>query len=98
MALELAIFGMLTGIALGLRYKVFVLVLAVTLTMIFAIAGGIAHHDSLGSIILAMAVVGTAIQIGYLTGVVIRAVAGPIFASMIGGPIRSSTLKLGVRA
>lgn len=85
MALQLAVIGVLAGIALGLRCRVFVLVPALALAMIFAVVGGIAHGDQLGSIILAMAILGTAIQFGYLAGVVIHAVAGPIFASVMGG-------------
>jgi hypothetical protein len=85
MTLELAIISMLAGIALGLRYKVFVLVPAVTLAMIFAAMGGIAHGDRLWSILLAMAILGTAVQFGYLAGITIRAAVGSIFAAVIGG-------------
>jgi hypothetical protein len=85
MGLQLAIFGVLAGTALGLRYKVFVLVPAVTLAMIIAVTAGIAHGDHLGSIILAMAVLGAMVQFGYLTGIAIHAVVGPIWTSLIGG-------------
>jgi NADH:ubiquinone oxidoreductase subunit 6 (subunit J) len=85
MTLELAIISMLAGIALGLRYKVFVLVLAVGLTIMFAAMGGIAHGDRLWSILLAMAILGTAVQFGYLAGIVIRAAVGSIFSSTLGG-------------
>ena len=84
MTLELAIISMLAGIALGLRYKVFVLVPAVSLTIMFAMMGGIAHGDRLWSILLAMAILGTAVQIGYLAGIMIRAAVRSICAS-IGG-------------
>ena len=84
MTLELAIISVLAGIALGLRYKVFVLVPAVTLTIMFAVTGGIAHGDRLWSILLAMAILGTAVQIGYLAGIMIRAAVRSICAS-IGG-------------
>jgi hypothetical protein len=85
MELQLAIVGVFAGAALGLRYKVFVLVPAVTLAMIFAAMAGIAHGDHLGSIILAMAILGATVQLGYLTGIVMHAVAGPIWASLIAG-------------
>jgi hypothetical protein len=85
MGLQLAIIGVLAGTALGLRYKVFVLVPAVTLAMIFAAMTGIAHGDHLGSILLAMVILGAAVQFGYLTGIAIHTVAGPICASSIGG-------------
>jgi hypothetical protein len=85
MTLEVAIISMLAGIALGLRYKVFVLVPAVGLTMMFAAMGGIAHGDRLWSILLAMTILGTAVQFGYLAGIMIRAAVGPICASILGG-------------
>ena len=85
MTLELAIISMLAGIALGLRYKVFVLVPAVTFAVIFAAIGGIAHGDRLWSIVLAMAILGTAVQFGYVAGIMIRASVGSIFTSIAGG-------------
>ncbi|HLK81231.1 MAG TPA: hypothetical protein VKT99_07015 [Xanthobacteraceae bacterium] len=84
MGLELAVIGVLGGIVLGLRFKVFVLAPAIALAMIFAVAGGVAHGDGWGSIVLAVIILGTAIQFGYLTGIVIHAAAGPVFASIIG--------------
>jgi hypothetical protein len=85
MTLELAIISVLAGTALGLRYKVFVLVPAVTLTIMFAVMGGIAHGDRLWSILLAMTILGTAVQFGYLVGIMIRAAVGSICASILGG-------------
>ena len=85
MGVQLAIIGVLAGTALGLRYKVFVLVPAVALAMMFAAMAGIAHGDHLGSIVLAMVILGATLQFGYLTGIGIHAVAAPIWASLIGG-------------
>jgi hypothetical protein len=85
MGLQLAIIGVLAGTALGLRYKVFVLVPAVTLAMIVAAVAGIAHGDHLGSIILAVAILGATVQFGYLTGIAIHAVAGQIWTSSTAG-------------
>jgi hypothetical protein len=82
MGLQLAIVGVLAGTALGLRYKVFVLVPAVSLAMIFGAMAGIVHGDHLGSIILAMVILGATVQFGYLTGIAIHAAAGPIWASL----------------
>jgi len=76
MAFELAIVSVLAGIALGLRYKVLILVPAVTLAMIFAMMVAIARGDHFWSIILVMAIPGTAVQFGYLAGIVIRAAVG----------------------
>jgi hypothetical protein len=85
MALELAIISVLAGIALGLRYKVLILVPAVTVAMLFAIIIGVAHADRFWSIVLAMVILGTAVQFGYLVGIVMRAAIRSICALTIGG-------------
>jgi hypothetical protein len=85
MGLQLAIIGMLAGSALGLRYKVFVMVPAVVLAMICAALAGIARGDHFGSIISAMMIVGTTLQFGYLAGIALHAAGRPIWASLIGG-------------
>jgi hypothetical protein len=74
--IALAIINVLAGIALGLRYKVVILVPAVSLVVIFAVIVGIARGEHFWSIILAMVIVGTAVQVGYLVGIVIRATIG----------------------
>jgi hypothetical protein len=84
MGLEVAIIGVLAGTALGLRYKVFVLVPAVALAMMVAAMAGIAHGDHFGSIILAMAILGATVQFGYLIGIAMRAATGPTWAFLIG--------------
>ena len=78
MALELATISVLAGIALGLRYKVFILVPAVALAIVFATIVGIAHADLFRSIVLAMVVLGTAVQFGYLVGIAVRAAVGSV--------------------
>jgi hypothetical protein len=85
MLLELAIISVLAGIALGLRFKVFVLVPAVTLAIMFAMIVGVARADHFWSIVLAMVILGTAVQVGYLAGIVIRVAVGSICVLMIGG-------------
>ncbi len=65
MTLELALSAFLAGIALGLRYKVVILIPAIVLVMLFAMIVGIARGDRFLSVILAMAIPGAAIQIGY---------------------------------
>jgi hypothetical protein len=69
MALSLAIIGTVAGIALGLRFKVLVLVPAIALAVIFALIVGIARGYSFWSIVLAIVIVGPAIQLGYLAGI-----------------------------
>ena len=83
MALELAIFGILAGVTLGLRYNVLVLVPGVAVAMLLAMMVGIAHDAHFWSIILGMAMLGTAVQIGYLAGIAIRAIAGSIRTPLV---------------
>jgi hypothetical protein len=71
MAIALAIISVLVGIALGLRFKVLVLVPAITLTTLFALVVGLVRGEGFGAIVLAMVIVGTAIQLGYLVGIVL---------------------------
>jgi len=85
MTFELAIISVLAGITLGLRYRVLILVPAVMIAMIFAVIVGVAHADRFWSIVLAMVIFGTAVQIGYLAGVVLRVAIESICASSIGG-------------
>jgi hypothetical protein len=73
MAFELAIIGVVVGIVLGLRYKILILVPAVPFAMIFAIIVGVARADSFWSIALTTVAVVTAVQLGYLAGIVIHA-------------------------
>ena len=73
MALEIVIIHFLAGVALGLRFKVLILVPAVTLTMLFAAIVGVARGDMFWSIAIAMILLVTAIQVGYLAGILIRA-------------------------
>src|SRR6267378_2064058 len=73
MAFELAIIGVLVGIVLGLRYKILILVPTVLFAMIFTIMVGVARADSFWSIVLTTVAVVTAVQLGYLAGIVIHA-------------------------
>ena len=83
MTLELVILSVLVGAALGLRYKVLILVPSVAAAMLLALIIGIGRADSLGSVGLAMVILGTAVQFGYLAGVAIRAAIESIFPAMI---------------
>lgn len=73
MAFELAIIGVVVGIVLGLRYKVLVLVHAVMFAVNLSIIIGVARADSFWSIVLTTVAVVTALQLGYLAGIGIRA-------------------------
>src|SRR5262249_35923874 len=76
MSLELAIISVLAGIALGLRYKVMVLICATASVMMFAMIVGIERGDHFRSIFSATVISGTVIQLGYLAGIFIRAAVG----------------------
>ncbi len=71
MALALAIISALVGIALGLRFKVLVLVPAIALATILVLIIGLTRGDSFGSIVLAIVIIGIALQLGYLIGIVL---------------------------
>ena len=73
---KFAIISVLAGIALGLRYKVVILIRAVVLVMLFAMIVGTARGDRILSIVLAMSIAGAGIQVGYLVGAQIRATVG----------------------
>jgi hypothetical protein len=62
----------LLGCALGLRFKVLVLVPAVTLAMLDATVIGISRGDQYWSVVVAVILFGTAVQLGYLAGIVTR--------------------------
>jgi hypothetical protein len=69
MVLAVSIIGVVVGIALGLRFKVLILVPAIIFVVMFALTIGIARGDGFWSIVLAMVIVGAAIQLGYFVGV-----------------------------
>jgi hypothetical protein len=73
MSPELATISVLAGIAIGLRYKIVILLPAISLVIAFAMMIEIARGDPVWSIVLAVAISATAIQLGYLAGILIRA-------------------------
>lgn len=83
MTLGSIILSVLAGTALGLRYKVLILVPAVAVAVLLAVIIGIGRADSLGSVALATVILGAAVQFGYLAGVAIRAAIESIFPAMI---------------
>jgi hypothetical protein len=48
-----------------------VLVPAIASAIIFVVIAGLARGDGFGSIVLAMVIVGVALQLGYLVGIVL---------------------------
>jgi hypothetical protein len=73
MAFGLAIIGVLVGVGLGLRFKVLVLAPTIALAMMFATLVGIAQSDHLWSIAFNIVISTTALQLGYLAGILVRA-------------------------
>src|ERR1700692_311183 len=59
---------------LGVRFKVLILFPAIGLAVVGTAVVGIAHGDSVGAVMLITALVAAALQVGYLFGVVTRAV------------------------
>ncbi len=79
MALEIFII-LLAGAALGLRFKIMILAPALTLTVLFAVTVGVSRGDQFSSIAVAAILLGTAIQVGYLAGVLFRATLASVGA------------------
>jgi hypothetical protein len=64
----LAIVSILVGALLGLRFRVFILVPAITFALALVIGVGVAREAGIWWIALEMVVVATALQLGYLGG------------------------------
>ena len=62
----------LVGAVLGLRFTVWILVPGIAFGLFAAAATGIAHHDGLGTIGLAMVLIAVGLQLGYLMGTTTR--------------------------
>jgi hypothetical protein len=65
--------AILTGVVLGLRFNVLILVPAIGLALFGTAAVGIAHGDRIGSVVLTTVLVASAVQIGYFATIVTRA-------------------------
>jgi hypothetical protein len=72
--MTLAIIGFLIGAALGARFKVLIDIPAIGLALLGTAGVGIVHGDPIGSVGLTMVLIATTLQLGYLAGVVLRAV------------------------
>jgi hypothetical protein len=68
----LAISAILVGTALGMRFKVLILLPATIIGLAAIIAGGVARGVGLQSIVLDAILATTGLQIGYLAGITIR--------------------------
>jgi hypothetical protein len=72
--LSLLIIGVLVGAGLGLRFKLIVLVPAIGFACAVIAAYGLGHGNGAGWLALAMIVITTSIQVGYLGGFALRSV------------------------
>jgi hypothetical protein len=98
--------AMVIGAMLGLRFKVLILVPATVIGSAATLGAGMTHSNSLWSILLAMVLVISALQMGYLGGAVIRFVSGGRGSTRIrlgssrryNGPLAEPTLMLHRRA
>jgi hypothetical protein len=70
----IALSAVFLGVELGIRFKVLIIVPALAAASGAALAFGMAQGMSLGSVLLMVAVALAALQLGYLTGAVVRLV------------------------
>jgi hypothetical protein len=84
----------LIGATLSVRFKFLILFPAIGLATVGTAAVGIAHGDSIETVTLTIAFTAVALQIGYLFGLVTRAIIGSL-----GVPERKAVMveKLGLR-
>ena len=94
--MALTTFGIafLIGAALSLRFNVLILFPAIASAVVGTAVAGLAHGDSIGGVMLTIAITGAALQIGYLFGLVTRAVI-----ASLGVPERKAVMveKLGLQ-
>jgi hypothetical protein len=72
----LMVIGILVGTVLGLRFKVLVLVPVSCVALPIVVVDGIARGDELWRLALAVIVIATSLQLGYILGNVVRFVIG----------------------
>jgi hypothetical protein len=70
--LTFALISLLLGMVLGQRFKVLALVPIIAVWLLVATGVGIVRYGELGPTLLLAALAVASVQIGYLTGVVIR--------------------------
>jgi hypothetical protein len=94
--MALTTFGIfvLIGATLSVRFKFLILFLAFGLAVVGTGSVGIAHGESVGAVMLTIAFTAAALQVGYVFGVVARAVI-----ASLGVPQRNTQMveKLGIR-
>jgi hypothetical protein len=89
--MTLTTFGIvfLVGATLSVRFKILILLPAIGLAVVGTAVVGIAHGDRVGAVMLTIALTATALQVGYLFGLVTRAVI-----ASLGVPADADSLRL----
>jgi hypothetical protein len=67
-----ALLSLITGIVLGMRFKVLILVPAIAFVVPIAFGFGIVHHHAFGPAVLAAVAALASLQIGYFVGIPFR--------------------------
>jgi len=70
----LTLMGALAGAVLGLRFKVLVLVPVICVALAIVLVNGIARSDGVWWLAFTMIMIATALQLGYVLGIVVRVV------------------------
>ena len=87
----LATIGLLSGLALGLRFKVFILVPAIVLGLAITAVHGIVGEEGVWLLIGKMVVIATSLQLGYACGGTLRFIAATRTADPDGDLTSKST-------
>ncbi len=78
----LLVISFLVGAVLGQGFKVFVLVPSFVLAVVVAIGTGVAHADTIWSIVVMAATMVMGIQFGYLFGIGIHLIVAAVSAKL----------------
>ena len=82
--LMVGLLGMLVGVVLVMRFRVFILFPAIALACAVIAAMGFAGNDGLPSLAVAMMAAPAALQMGYLLGIATRTILAAARAPVLG--------------
>jgi hypothetical protein len=68
----IVVIGILIGATVGLRFNAWIVMAVVGLALVGITSAGVVHGDQIWSMILTIILVGTALQVGYVVGIIIR--------------------------
>jgi hypothetical protein len=75
--LMLILLAFLLGALLGMRFKVFILIPAIGFGLLAILAAGIARGNSASGTLIAAVLASSCLQIGYISGIIIRYSVAP---------------------